>query len=34
VQLAAEIQKHVLKEKLVSIPSLEYIAKTKSATEV
>lgn len=34
VQLAAEIQKHVLKEKVVNIPSLEYIAKTKSATEV
>ncbi|MDD2515750.1 MAG: PP2C family protein-serine/threonine phosphatase [Candidatus Gracilibacteria bacterium] len=34
VQLAAEVQKHVLKEKVIKIPSLEYVAKTKSATEV
>lgn len=34
VQLAAEIQKQVLKEKLIDIPSFEFVAKTKSASEV
>lgn len=34
VELASEIQKHVLKKRTVVIPSIDFVADTKSATEV
>lgn len=34
VEFASEIQRHVLKKRTVTIPSIDFVADTKSATEV